>query len=754
MRCSRYLCFVVLVGSMGCEPDLGVITCPDGTVCPADLSCPAEPGGPCVADGCRGRAPGDDCRPEIGDVGGACNADGVCVPFSCGDGDVQALEACDPTAPLETCGDLDFDYGRRSCTADCRAIVSTCDFIDDRDLGLDLETVAINAVAITDGVVWAAGSNGVYRKTGQWERVLDGTWIELRAIGPDDIWAVGWTEVAHWDGVVWRTEPWSFGPWGTTEIIDGQLVIGLLSGGLVRRIGDAWVSELIVEHGFVYAIAKLGGVEVAACGFAGGDPFSGSFYTFTHLYAKQGETWQQIPFTELSTVQTIAGTSLDDFLVSGQIYPPQSPNSPLFRTVRIVTSGSNRTVTTIPGSGYIVPVGQGSLILPIEPHSHTDAADPDIVGTFYSNGIAQRVAIPGRVRLAASDGRHLIVAVGSRVLELGGTLRSPLLAIQSAAPLVTGVNVLELAGTEAGDLYALDERGIVWRVLDATTVPRAVEQVRSLVNTFGIWGTGSNYITISADRLQRFDGGAATNTTMLADQVARAVTGNASDDVMVVGEGDVPARHFDGAAWTPASDGLPANAKLRAIAATGSGFVAVGDGGLVATFAAGTWTVRDVGTTANLELVASAGESLVATGAGVAVRCDATTCVQDSLPWTPTDLSMRAGDDIVAVGADKTLHFDGGAGTRVDIQPSITPTSAPAMPRATGASGPEAILSPKRSVSGRSRRWNEAMLARTQSGRSVTRARAGPARERRPVASPTSCSASAVSSAKSGPSES
>ena len=68
--------------------------------------------------------------------------------------------------------------------------------------------------------------------------------------------------------------------------------------------------------------------------------------------------------------------------------------------------------------------------------------------------------------------------------------------------------------------------------------------------------------------------------------------------------------------------------------------------------------------------------------------------------------------------------------------------------------GPTARRSPSLSVSGRSSRWNDATLARTQPARSVTRARAGPASERRPVSAATSSSASAVSSAKSGSSES
>ena len=90
--------------------------------------------------------------------------------------------------------------------------------------------------------------------------------------------------------------------------------------------------------------------------------------------------------------------------------------------------------------------------------------------------------------------------------------------------------------------------------------------------------------------------------------------------------------------------------------------------------------------------------------------------------------------------------------TRFDIHPSSAPTSAPANARAAGASGPVNFW-PKRSVIGRKRRWNDATLAATQSWRVATRARAGPASDRRPVACATSSSASAVNSSKSGWSE-
>ena len=91
--------------------------------------------------------------------------------------------------------------------------------------------------------------------------------------------------------------------------------------------------------------------------------------------------------------------------------------------------------------------------------------------------------------------------------------------------------------------------------------------------------------------------------------------------------------------------------------------------------------------------------------------------------------------------------------TRPDIQPSSAPSSAPAMPRANGAIGPFDMRSPSFSVTGRSSRRNEATFARTQPARSVTRARAGPARLCSPVVSATATSAWAVNSSKSGASE-
>src|SRR5581483_6368991 len=95
--------------------------------------------------------------------------------------------------------------------------------------------------------------------------------------------------------------------------------------------------------------------------------------------------------------------------------------------------------------------------------------------------------------------------------------------------------------------------------------------------------------------------------------------------------------------------------------------------------------------------------------------------------------------------------------TRVDIHPSRAPSCAPvtALPtgcttRPTGVEDVFASRDPSRSSTGRRRRRKLTMLAFTQPARSVTRARAGPASERRPVASATSSSARAVSSSKSG----
>src|SRR5437879_9089174 len=89
------------------------------------------------------------------------------------------------------------------------------------------------------------------------------------------------------------------------------------------------------------------------------------------------------------------------------------------------------------------------------------------------------------------------------------------------------------------------------------------------------------------------------------------------------------------------------------------------------------------------------------------------------------------------------------------MQPSSVRSSTRATLRVTvEATRLPASFSPNRSVTGASRRWNERTLACTQPERSVTRTRAGPDWETRPVSCATSSSASRVSSSKSGSSES
>ncbi len=654
---SRHVYVVCLVGLMACEPDLGVITCPDGTVCAADLSCPMVPGGPCMADGCRGKAPGDECRPTIGG-GGSCNTDGVCVPFSCGDGEVEAPEACDTVAP-ETCGELGFDYGRTSCAIDCSTVVTTCDFIDDRDLGLDIERVEINAVAIQGEVLWAAGANGIYRRTGPtWERMSTGTWMYLQPVAEDDIWAFGISQAAHWDGVTWQTSDWpsAFGRPSATLSSNGQVVVGTTEGQLVRRVGVDWVPETVTTSvsAPITALARLGEHEVVAFNVLGfGYPAP---TTRAYVFVKSDTTtWRQIAFpSRVTSVRAMAGDSIDDYVVSGS----DGTLNVQFFTERIVTTnGTARAVETIPGSGWLARIAGGLLILPIDRQGV--AVDPDGLGTFYRDGVAQRVSLRGRVRLFASDGTRIVVAIANQVRELGGTLWSPPLAIQSGTPPITGIDVADLSASSLGDLYALDARGMVWRVMDgSSSVPRLVEQVRSLVGRVGVWGIGSSYVTIAPDKITPSTG----SEIQFDDQTARDIAGNASDDILVVGDGT--ARRFDGGTWSV----TPTTGSLRAVAATGDGYVAVGDNGLVAVFAAGAFTVRDIGITEDLHAIAAIGGVFAAIGEGFVVRCSIDHCVRDSLPWTPSRISLSGENDILVVGGGKTLHFDGVAWSEVNLK--------------------------------------------------------------------------------------
>lgn len=183
MGTSGYLhrlavCSVMLVGCL--HPTVTV--CDNGLVCPADQVC--GPAGGCVDPeqlaACEGAADATPCT--IPGVGGGLCTGGLCVSARCGDGIVQAGEACDDPAPdactpncaLPTCGDGFVQSGEacdegaanaddRACTTRCLAAMCGDGFVfagteqcDDTVLNANSQACTSACLRNTcgDGAVW------------------------------------------------------------------------------------------------------------------------------------------------------------------------------------------------------------------------------------------------------------------------------------------------------------------------------------------------------------------------------------------------------------------------------------------------------------------------------------------------------------------------------------------------------------------------------------------------------------------------
>ncbi len=121
MRSMRYgLVFCLCL--IGCV-DPSVTQCSDGRVCPQGLTCDVDHG-LCLSDdqtkACDGAAYGAPC--QFGSLSGVCDL-GVCIPASCGNGEVGPDEVCDDGNTIsgdgcradckkaEMCGDGELDEG-------------------------------------------------------------------------------------------------------------------------------------------------------------------------------------------------------------------------------------------------------------------------------------------------------------------------------------------------------------------------------------------------------------------------------------------------------------------------------------------------------------------------------------------------------------------------------------------------------------------------------------------------------------------
>ena len=116
---------VLLLATAGCF-DAGLVHCGD-ILCPSGLAC--VPGRDACAPpdqiaACEGLADGAACT--VAGVAGTC-AGAVCVLPMCDGGSLDPGETCDGgAAPVPTCVDEGFDFGRSACSATCTTDIAAC----------------------------------------------------------------------------------------------------------------------------------------------------------------------------------------------------------------------------------------------------------------------------------------------------------------------------------------------------------------------------------------------------------------------------------------------------------------------------------------------------------------------------------------------------------------------------------------------------------------------------------------------------
>ncbi|MEZ4366706.1 MAG: hypothetical protein R2939_10520 [Kofleriaceae bacterium] len=128
---------IAVAGSACVEPAL--VTCSDGTVCPAELACAPTGGGcvdPALLAACDGLPDGAGC--DLAGLGTGTCRDGRCTLEACGNGQLDPAEACDDgntvsgdgcTAScmkIERCGDGELDEGE-ACDDGNTSAVDRCD---------------------------------------------------------------------------------------------------------------------------------------------------------------------------------------------------------------------------------------------------------------------------------------------------------------------------------------------------------------------------------------------------------------------------------------------------------------------------------------------------------------------------------------------------------------------------------------------------------------------------------------------------
>jgi hypothetical protein len=501
------------------------VTCGDGRICPPESRCD-EQRHRCITDAqmlpCVGHAENDGCT--FANASGACRV-GVCEPFFCGDGIVEALESCDGAPPAgKSCLDYGFDRGFLGCTATCEPSFEKCG-------SFPWATWSIPGGGNFTGV-WASGAYDVYVVgTGilhwdgsRWSTAIpDHPFNDVWGSGPNDVFAVGPAVVAHWDGARWST--WDGSRWSTPP--DGA---GPAAGG-----GGGGP-----ENGLLESVWGSGPDDVYAVG--------GEWKQDVGVWHWNGKSWSRVAdpvFQTALELTSVWGTGPGDVFVAGHV-----PDSNGYLT----DDGDyiSAAIFHWDGSGWSVFTA-GAVAVQFYGFAGTDPKDVFAVGsgpTAHWDGTSWSM-MPGAAEplTAAWAGGGEVFAVGScgAVFKWDGGTWVAVQAGNAQCDIHTG----GIYGT-GGNVFAVGP-GPTHARRDSS----AWSAVTSGVSWSALWaGAADNAYAVSLEGISHWDG-ARWSTVWTSDgepASLNAVWGSGATDVFAVGAAGL-VLHWDGTAWSASTAG-------------------------------------------------------------------------------------------------------------------------------------------------------------------------------------------------------
>jgi len=647
---------------------------------------------------CVGASDGSTCTTAGAD--GLCH-DQVCLPAVCGDNYVTGTEYCDgsdlgvagnctdhgfyvdaPVACDSTC-----HYDTTMCSGRCGdSIVDTAHELCDGappplsciDFGYGAGFLDCNMCGpgVTDCKLFGWG----------FPHVTDVPMYDLHGVGDNDIYAIGGTDLEHFDGQNWskvaipcaaanadyRTV-FALAP-GDVLVAGAESTNGVvvhvtatsctkvtttLSSDLrdmwAQSASEVWLaSDAGVLHydGTQFTVsdaASVKGFTIWASGpsnvFVGGSGFLRNF---------DGSGWTTVAAVPVGHANSVWGTGASDVYVGGDDGSP-TPNAVLYH---YNGSGWTQMLPTYPGEIDAVGAANGRVFaIGVDSVLATFALGFDGV-SWNDLGISSTAAISSLY--AISTGKVFAGAgAASQIFRYEGTTR-----VDQTTGFEGGYRLFWHSASEIYSIvYSSATGGKVLGYFDGT-------QWQSDLTSFNpedIWvdSTGTVFVADSSNGLRQWNG-AATWVNLGASFPATRIAGTSASDIWLMTDPGAQAlHHWNGASFDAACATCNPSTQLWGLwGASSSSYYAVGDSGTILHWGGSSWDPQPSGTTMTLNAVYGLDDNNVwAVGwSGTVLHYDGATWHDVSIghPIMLEGVWATSASDVFVVGIQGTeYHYDG-----------------------------------------------------------------------------------------------